>query len=214
MATDDQRRDLRAELLSDLEQIEDNAALFGEGRQSAYQTVALQLRNLLLGGRSALLNRVLPYATFHPIRDKGDDVLEEPLPPGRHRTTLFGHAVLRVPWHGRPGAITLPVDESLAPVSVNRWIDQWVLVPGIKIRDLVASTANEEVAHTNDARGSVLAQLSGMQVSMIWPQHVEARRFDQGFDAQQLYQMAIVGIGEYVARRVRVLLEAQSTPNA
>jgi hypothetical protein len=44
-------RDLLKALLADLEQIEDNAQLYRSGRESAYQAVAIQSRNLLLSGR-------------------------------------------------------------------------------------------------------------------------------------------------------------------
>lgn len=69
MGTSD-RRDLRRALVEDLEQIEDNVALYKAGRDSAYQTVALQLRVMLLSEQRGLLARVLPNATLHPVRGK------------------------------------------------------------------------------------------------------------------------------------------------
>ena len=61
-------RDLQKALLADLEQIEDNSQLYRVGRESAYQSVAIQLRNLLLKGRRGLLGRVIPQLMLHQLR--------------------------------------------------------------------------------------------------------------------------------------------------
>ncbi len=201
-------RDLRGELIADLEQIEDNIALYKAGRDSAFQTVALQLRNVLLGGRRGLLLRVLPEAKFHPIAN-GDDVAAgdtSPDAPGKAAITILGHVEFRPPWRGQRASITLPIDLNKEPIQIEEWLEQWVVVPTVKIRELIASTANEEVAHTQSERGSLLRQLAGSGVIVVSPEDLAAGRLDRSRVAQETYQMAIVGIGEYVASRVRELL--------
>ena len=214
------RRDLRKELVADLEQIEDNIALYKAGRDSAYKTVALQLRTILLGERRGLLVRVCPKATLQPVADSESSNEPEPASDqepasgrkkGLNDLTLFGHAQLRLPWRGERGSITLPIDERAAPLSVGEWLDQWIVRPDVKIRALIRSAADEEVAHTQDERGKLLAMLAGTGVMRITKEDFEAGRIDGARVAQEMYQMAIIGIGEYVAHRTRELL-AEDTP--
>ena len=210
------RRDLREELVADLEQIEDNIALYKAGRESAFQTVALQLRNILLGGRRGLLVRVLPGATLHrftepessdePVVEPPDEELPDGWKRGTHDVVLFGQAKISPPWRGERGKIALPVDEHAVPVPVGEWLEQWTIRPDVKIRALIRSTADEEVAHTQSERGELLAKLAGSGVLQISREDMEAGRLDTASVAQEMYQMAIIGVGEYVARRVRDLL--------
>lgn len=207
MGTSD-RRDLHKELVADLEQIEDNVALYRAGRDSAYQTVALELRNILLGERRGLLVRVLPDATFHPISDgePSDEPHPEPSPGGTRRIVLFGHAEFRPPWQGQRASITLPIDGSKEPLPLAEWLRQWIVQPDVRIGALIRSTADEEVAHTQDERGKLLSKLAGAGVWVVSKDDLEAGRLDRHRVAQEMYQMAIVGVGEYVAHRVRELL--------
>jgi hypothetical protein len=181
----------------------DNIALYKAGRDSAYQAVALQLRNLLLGGRRALLLRVLPTATFHAFVD---DEAPGPTEQGVNEVVVFGHAEYRPPWRGQRGAIGLEVDPAKEPLAVSAWLRQQILEPGITVEGLVRSTTNEEVAHTQEERGALLASLADAGVLAISKADLEAGRLDQARMAQQMHEMAIVGIGEYVVQRVRALL--------
>lgn len=209
------RRDLREELLADLEQIEDNIHLYGVlGRDSAYQTVALQLRNILLGQRQGLLVRVIPQATLHSFTDSDFTEVptqapsEEDKARWKKRTgiTLFGHANASTRWRRDRGSITLPIDKNAVPLAINEWLQQWIIQPDIKLGPLIHSTASEEVAHTNRERGKLLAKLEGSGIMTLSSEDFEAGRLDKIQVAQEMYQMAIIGIGEYVAQRIRELL--------
>lgn len=201
------RRDLRPQLIADLEQIEDNIALYQDGRDSAYQTVALQLRNLLLGGRRGLLLRVLPNAAFHPMVDQPASNDTPGRKPEVHSVTLFGHAEFRPPSGGGRGQITLAIDTDQQPIPPQEWLRQWVVSPDIKIEQLIRSTANEEVAHTEDERGALLTNLAGSGVMAISEADLKAGRLDRARVVQEMYQVTIIGIGKYVAQRVRELLD-------
>lgn len=119
---------------------------------------------------------------------------------------LFGHANFRPPWRGERASITLPIDDLKEPLPIGEWLTQWIVRPDISIHALIASTANEEVAHTEDERGELLAKLAGAGSMLISNEDLEAGRLDEARVVQEMYQMAIVGIGEYVAQRVRELL--------
>ena len=187
-------------MIADLEQIEDNAALFRDGRNSAYQAVAIQLRNLLLKGRRSLLERVFPGVRLHPLN---------PLPVHEHiggntyRTTIFGHANLNM---GSPGRsfLTLPVNRDAPPIPLDEWLDQWVVNPETKIRKLIQETANEEVAHTEDERGPTLANLAEM--ALYRGRHPSEIKDLNLKPERHMHQMMIVAIGEYVASLCRELL--------
>ena len=102
------------------------------------------------------------------------------------------------------------IDESLPLLDVDAWLAQWILkpvtvlpngrkIPGFTIREIILETAGDEVAHTNDTVGPTLERLNG------YVAHGSSI-------TQQEYQMAVVGIGEYVARRCRVLLAGATSP--
>src|SRR3990172_11472712 len=78
-------RDLVRALRHDIEQIDDNVKLYREGRDSAYQGVAIQLRNILLGGRRSLLRHVLPNATLHKFKP----AVTPKLPPAGLTVAIF-----------------------------------------------------------------------------------------------------------------------------
>ncbi|HLB24063.1 MAG TPA: hypothetical protein VJP07_08205 [Dehalococcoidia bacterium] len=197
-------RDLRHELIADVEQIEDNARLFLAGRNSAYQAVAIQLRNLLLKGPRGLMLRVFPGATLHPLsaepgREEGAD--------GLIRVTLLGHAdlVLRPTPH-----VQLPVQYDAEPIPISQWIGQWVIDSQIRIDKLINETADQEVAHTQEERTRMLERLNsaGFYFGISDPNDIGNRRPDR-----YMYQMMIVAIGEYVAKRCRQLLAATPVPD-
>ena len=92
-------------------------------------------------------------------------------------------------------------------MSPAQWIDEWIVrppqlgQPGFVIRDLIAETANDEGAHAQEMYGPTLARMDGHAISG------SGDRFDE-------HEMAIVAIGEYVARRVREVLALSPTTNA
>ena len=165
-----------------LEQIEDNVALYKAGRDSAYQSVALQLRTILLGGHRGLLARVLPDATFHPVRGKYDEEIEEgsaPDDPQLKPVILFGHAEFRGPSRGERTSLTVPIDDLREPLPTGEWLTQWIVRPDISIHALIARTANEEVAHIDEKRGKLLAKLAGTGAMVISNEDLEAGRLDE-----------------------------------
>lgn len=187
-------RKLVPALLADLEQIEDNVALFTSGRISAYQTVAIQLRNLLCGARN-LTDRVLPNTLFHQLR-------ESVLPPEfelDEGTTAFqfesrGGLVL-----GGPTPV-LHLDFEGEPVLTRaEFLSQWVVRRDITIGTLIDRTANEEVAHTDDAIGSSIAR-------------VNALRFGGRYQGFGMHHLTIVAAGGYIAHRLRQELHRVPTP--
>jgi len=184
------QRDLRQALLDDLEQIEDNAALYHAGRNSAYQTVAIQLRNLLLGGERGLLLRVLPGATMHLLRPPQ---ITEPDGP-KVVTALYFDPRGSVRLGGVPGGAQLNLDFTEQVVAVGEWLDQWIYTPEVTLRGLIGATANEEVAHTE---GEIAAAIEAANTMKFSGRRVQGR---------QLHAMAIVALGDYVVLRTRIML--------
>jgi hypothetical protein len=181
-------RDLRNALEHDLQQIEDNIVLYKRGRDSAYQAVAIQLRNLLLKGPRGLAARVFPRLTLYqltPVEDAdqpGDS-------DGRHvqmlrRVTLS----LQTSYPGAQARLQLA--EDLPKLSVEEWLEQWLISPKLSIRQLIRQVANEEVAHTEDEVGK---EIGG---TLVW-------QFGGVGRDRQLYQLLIVAIGGYVASELR-----------
>jgi hypothetical protein len=125
---------------------------------------------------------------------------------GARRIAVFEHATLFPPHAGRRASIAIPLDRSQEPISIEKWIRQWVVNPSITIIALIERTANEEVAHTDDEKRQLLAGLASSGVKFVSRADLEAGRLDNGDMAQETYRMLIVGIGECVAARVRELL--------
>ena len=189
------RRNLSHALVARLEQIEDNAALFHSGRRSAYQGVAIQLRDLLLGARN-LVDRVVPDATFHTLPEStmpefADDGL----------VTVFAFESRGGLMLGGPMPL-LQLDFSHEPlVSRSEFVSQWVLSRELTIHTLIDRTANEEVAHTQDEVGPAL-------------QRANMLHFYGRYGGLELHRLAVVSIGSYVAARLRALLQTQETVTA
>ncbi len=78
-------------------------------------------------------------------------------------------------------------------LGLEAWLDQWILLPEIKIRDLIRATTDDEVAHTEDETSDVLQAANS--ISLFG--RPEGRRF---------HAMAIVSLGEYVAAHIRHLI--------
>jgi hypothetical protein len=186
-------RNLRRELIADLEQIEDNTRLYRAGRNSAYQAVAIQLRNVLLGGRRGLLARVVPNPTLHRVRPSH-------VPP--HVLTLFetpnvNAFILDVRGSLRlsttpPGAqVNIEFVEEL--VSLGTWLSDWIIRPDVTVERLIKQVADEEVAHTQDNVGETIARTEDFALGGAAQQRVHRH-------------MVIVSLGEYVAKRVRELI--------
>ena len=188
-------RDLRKALLDDLEQIEDNAALYHSGRNSAYQAVAIQLRNLLLNGERGLLGRVLPGATLHRLRPP--QIPEEDEEYRRTVTALYFDPRGSVQIGGIPGGARLELVFTEELVSITDWLEQWIYSPGVTLRRLIADTANEEVAHTE---GTIAAAIDTANTMKFYGPRVKGR---------QLHAMAVVALGDYLVIRVREMLEGR-----
>lgn len=186
------RRNLIDELLQDLEQIEDNAALFRRGRNSAYQAVAIQLRNLLLKGRRGLVDRTLPAASFHVFRRPSVELPSPDETPddAKHGIVIFdarGPLKLQT---GGGSHIELEFDNDTRPLPLGRWLDQWIIRPDITVRNLIQRMADEEVAHTQEEIDPVIQRAEGFLLS-------------EGRYERRVPTMAIVALGEYVANRIR-----------
>jgi len=178
--------------MDDVEQIEDNARLYRLGRNSAYQGVAIQLRNLLLGGRRGLLLRVVPDASLHAFA------------PERGLSPVPAGAVLAMEFHprgfltlGMPGGAQLQLEFSSGLLPVEKWLNQWIIVPDVTLRRLIEQTTNDEVAHTAEQVDTVI-------------QKAAVFRFGGRSSGRELHAMALVSLGEYVARRVHELLTLEA----
>ena len=200
-------RDLRQALIDDIEQIEDNAALFRDGRNSAYQAVAIQLRNLLIGGRRALVGRVLPGATFHKLKEPSHHELPERVKEGlaeaekrgavRHDFLFEARGSLKLSTGG-PSQLELEFQTEAAPIAISDWLSQWVISPDVPMDKLIMQLASEEVAHTQRNRGKTIQRADKFTI-------LRGGKVDR-----HLPQMAVVAIGEYVAGRLRNLLSEDS----
>ncbi|MDA0815556.1 MAG: hypothetical protein O2924_03180 [Chloroflexi bacterium] len=196
-------RDLGSLLEDDLEEIESACLRYEQGQLSAYQTVAIQLRNLLTDRdrRSGpLLERVVPGATFEALKDPVEtDSGPQHLGGNQYSVTVLafdarGHIALRA------GATALWVPEVLPDrlVTVQSWIDDWVIRPEIRIGTLIHEVASKDAAHTDDDAGETMGRL---EQSLIYAMNGQQIPFSRP---------VIVGIGNYVARRARELLTASN----
>ncbi len=200
-------RDLRQALIEDIEQIEDNAGLFRDGRNSAYQAVAIQLRNLLLGGRQALVERVLPGATFHKLKEPSHHELPERVREGlaeaekrgavRHDFLFEARGSLKLSTGG-PAQLELEFQTESTPIPINDWLLQWVISPDVRMDKLIMQLASEEVAHTQRNTGKTIQRADKFTI-------LRGGKVDR-----HLPQMAMVAIGEYVAGRLRSLLSEEA----
>ena len=186
--------DLYGSLVDDLEEIEAAVAAFQTGRESAYQTVAIQLRNLLADTSRAgpLLERVIADATLERLRPKTSP---DGFDPSRHRMTFMVdcRGVMRM--STGPPYLTVTLDvvgDDLVPI--HEWLEDWIVHPDVIIRDLIYQVASKEVAPTDDDIGDVPAALETNQI------------FTAGGQQRDVRPAVITGIGEYVARRARTLL--------
>jgi len=188
-------RDLTQELVADIEQIEDNVDLYLSGRKSAYQTVAIQLRNVLLRGRRALLGRVAPDIRLHPFRPSNTppDIIEGlRRPSGKRRVVnlLDVRGGLKLSTGGgAPLQVVIHFDEP-ASLTLTQWLDQWIITPDLTVGALIEGIADEEVAHTQDHFGDAVKKASE------W-------KFSGRAAGHELMHAVIVALGQYVAQRAR-----------
>lgn len=180
-------RDLRQYLLDDLAEIESAIEGYTAGRLSAYQTIAIQLRTMLTDARP-LLRRVVPGATFQRLR-------------APHTTSASGFVAYYVDFRGLftigTGSPIVQVEVTEDLVDVDEWLDDWIVQPGIKIRDLIREVGSKDVAHMDDNPGRAMSVLETNLILGVGGRRVE------------MVRPVIVGIGQYVARRVHTLLEAE-----
>jgi hypothetical protein len=186
-------RDLRQHLLDDLAEIDAAVEGYREGRTGAYQTIALQLRNLLTDTSRAgpLLIRVVPGATFHRLRPP-DPRFAEPVAEGRVMVWEFDPRGMLSLGGGVPAIVTLDVTEEL--IGIAEWLNDWVIRRDITIRNLIHEVASKDAAHTDDAPGPTMVALESNQVL-----------FRNGA-RDDMVRPVIVGLGEYVARRIHHLV--------
>jgi hypothetical protein len=187
------KRDLRRELVADIEQIEDNVCLYRAGRNSAYQAVAIQLRNILLGGRRALLARVVREPRLHEFRPS--EIPPEELEAFRRDPSsamildVRGGIELST---ASPGAqVELEFTDDLLPLG--SWLRQWIIRPDVTIERLIKEVADEEVAHTQEEIGRTVARTQDFI-------------FGGAASGRQMRHMVVVALGEYIAGRVRALI--------
>lgn len=187
------KRDLRRELIADIEQIEDNARLYRAGRNSAYQAVAIQLRNILLGGRRALLARVVREPRLHQFRPS--DISPEALATFRrdpgNAMILDVRGAIELSTASPGAKVELEFTDDLLPL--DSWLEQWIVRPDVTIGRLIKEVANEEVAHTQDKIGRTIARTQDFV-------------FGGAASERQMRHLVIVALGEYVAGRIRDLI--------
>jgi hypothetical protein len=122
-------RDLQKALLADLEQIEDNAHLYRVGRESAYQAVAIQLRNLLLKGRRGLLGRVISQLMLHQLKPSNifpTEALESFHKDPSKVNIMDVRGRLRLSTSPPGAQVQLEFTDVL--LELEKWLDQWVYV--------------------------------------------------------------------------------------
>lgn len=198
MTTEQHPRDLQRFLLEDLDEIESAVTRYSDGQLSAYQTVAVQLRNLLTDTSRAgpLLPRVFPDVKFEtlrrPARPKPPN---EKLPPGVNVATIivFDPRGSFIFGGSKPPRIELAIDpyQFVAP---GVWINDWICRPDVRIRDLIHEVASKDAAHTDSDSGATMSRLESSLVYM------------QNGAAIEMARPVLVRIGEYVATRLRSLV--------
>ena len=161
-----------------------------DGRSSAYQTVAVQLRNLLADtSRSGpLLLRVIPQAKFHKLKEP--DFPLGTIPEGAVMWEMNPRGSLTL--GGGLPTIRLEVTDEL--IAIDEWLDDWIIVRTARIRDVIYEVASKDVAHTDSTRGTAMSAIEGNQELVAGGQRLE------------IVRPVLVGIGEYVAVRTRELL--------
>ncbi len=135
----------------------------------------------------------MPQATFHQFRTSGAK-----LPPRGERPDPAKHSIVIFDARGRltaesPAQLYLEFAEDLPLLPLSEWLQQWILRPDINLRQLINDMANEEVAHTQEDISPTLQRAHGF---VAYGPSYERR----------VSEMAVVAIGEYVARRIRELL--------
>ncbi|MBI5288057.1 MAG: hypothetical protein HY873_03700 [Chloroflexi bacterium] len=193
----DNHRDSVQQLNLALDEIDAGVARYLNGGRSAYQSVAVQLRKLLLTGRRGLLVQMIPQPTFHAFTDLPELIPPEPgLEP-----VVFLARVRFFPTKVGGYMFELDLNEDKDPLPLESWLDEWILRPpqlgtkGIMIRRLIADTANEEGAHSERQYGELLQRMRG---------YVAVRNEITRGE----HDMAVVAIGKYVSQRVRAMMAA------
>ncbi|MGE0227575.1 MAG: hypothetical protein AB7I38_02800 [Dehalococcoidia bacterium] len=167
------------------------------GDMAAYRRVATELFNLLVdtNPRSGpLLMRVLPEASFHRFHEPRST---EPTMPGKGAFMIMDTRGGALSMSSRPGEFlfVLPTDGAL--ISVNEWLDDWYSNPEIVIREVIREVRNKDAGHTDPFEGPTMEALRHWR-GLAGGNDIETKR------------SLIIGIGDYVAGRVRELLAAKS----
>ena len=189
-------QNLRKALIDALEQIEDNANSFEErGRESAYQAVAIQLRKLLTD-KHPLLPRVLPDFKLERLRPPAD-FWDGDKDRREGRWVVMAVDPRGVLELGGGRVVWKPEVSPGDFVAVDEWIDDWVLNPGVKIRDLIHQTASKEVAHTDRKVGQSVFNANELRVRAAGK-------------TVELHRRLIVGLGKHLAEKVREALASEA----
>jgi hypothetical protein len=194
-------RNLQEALREVTEELEIGVARARDGSTSAYQTIATYLRKLVGAHRgNDLLCRVIPEATLHKLVAQPPPLsveeLEKLTPGGRwleeqDRGPQFAgiYSINRVTF-SYPLQVEIQFDLSSESLPVQEWREQ-ILVntsPPILVGKFIQTLGNQEGAHTDDEI------------------HRAIRKVDDLADQRPAARAVIVGLGEYVAGRVRELI--------
>ena len=194
-------RNLKEALREATEELEIGVERARNGSTSAYQTIATYLRKLVGVHRgNDLLCRVIPKATLHKLVEQPSPLPVEELEklnPGRRwleeqdRGPQFAgiYSINKVTFSD-PLQVEIQFDLSSEPLPVQEWREQ-VLVnssPPILVGEFIQTLGNQEGAHTDDEI------------------HRAIRKVDDLADQWPTARAVIVGLGEYVAGRVRELI--------
>ena len=104
---------------------------------------------------------------------------------------------------GTPPIIRLEEHNPPTPISIDEWLDDWILSTDIRIRDLIHEVASKNVAHTDPLAGPTM---DAVKTAHSWTA-LGAGAEEEGRSFTMI-EAAIVGIGEYVAHKARELIVA------
>jgi alkanesulfonate monooxygenase SsuD/methylene tetrahydromethanopterin reductase-like flavin-dependent oxidoreductase (luciferase family) len=86
----------------------------------------------------------------------------------------------------------LPTDGPL--ISMDEWLDDWYPNPDIVIREVIREVRNKDAGHTDPVEGPT------MEALRTW-------RGVAGGREVEMKRSLIIGVGDYVAARVRELID-------
>ena len=195
-------RNLQEALREATEELEVGVARARGGSTSAYQTIATYLRKLVGAHRgNNLLCRVIPEATLHKLVEQPPPLsveeLEKLTPGGRwleeqDRGPKFAgiYSIYSVAGTSAPLQVKIEFDLSSKPLPLQEWREQLLVntSPPILVGEFIQTFGNQEGAHTDDEI------------------HRAIRKIDDLAHQMPAARAVIVGLGEYIAGRVRELI--------